>query len=609
MVKDSNVPINEERRSRVLEAMSKADSLADITREATVYRVIKYLIEDKVSLQKYLTDIARSFTNERRQISYRQIIMAIFHRNHPGALSSYDKEFLSIVTDVISKEREIQKRIFIAENHLQVNVQSDLWKMYSQRGDALQLDALDFSLIHCLSLRHELKYYLRYTYESTGKIVVACFYSQVMVLNALTEVNPQIKYFADVTEADVKSMLLFFENIYKKKNGNKLTQGTIASAAGRTKRVFDYLMGTMRHCEIKAPYPHINPFSNFFFHNTIEYSIPTLVIPEDVIKQINNHLDELAPLYQLLYDIFINTGLRLKEVFFLEDDCIEDSHYDGICQLKFTPYKVLAAKRKRKTGDYHRIMITQLLADKISSHINDKVRISSSNGSSYIFLSPHPWYPDSIMDARSFINSIRNIIKKYNIRDENGVLWHFTTKQFRKTVAVTLIENGATAEELAYWLGHMCSGTAAKYYAEVRKIKLAELNTRFFKEKFDIILSAEQLEKYTEAERRLLYIDFRLEQRRVELGYCLIKTAGGSCPNRNSLYNCVNCKNLCTGQKYLPYWNELLMQQKDIVERLIESYHVGGIEYYTDYAEYKQELRLLKGYESIVEAINEQEAF
>jgi hypothetical protein len=364
-------------------------------------------------------------------------------------------------------------------------------------------------------------------------------------------------------------------------------------------------MGDMRDCGIKAPRPYINPFSNFFFHNTVKYSIPTLVIPEDVIDRIDSHLDELPPLYKLLYDIFINTGLRLKEVFFLKDDCIEDSHYDGVCQLKFTPYKVLSARRKHGVDDCHRIMITQSLADRISGHISDTVKLNLTNGSSYIFLSPCPWYPDSIMDSRSFIYSIRGIIKKYDICDENGELWHLTSKQFRKTVAVTLIENGATTEELAYWLGHMCSGTAAKYYAEVRKKKLAELNTRFFKEKFDLILSSEQLEKYTEEERRLLYTDFRLEQRRVELGYCLIKTADRRCPNRNSLYNCVNCKNLCTGQKYLPYWNELLTQQKGIVERLVEAYRADGIDGYSYFAEYKQELHLLNGYESIVDAINE----
>lgn len=151
----------------------------------------------------------------------------------------------------------------------------------------------------------------------------------------------------------------------------------------------------------------------------------------------------------------------------------------------------------------------------------------------------------------------------------------------------------------------MCSATAATYYAEVREMKLAELNTRFFKEKFELLISGKQLKKYTEEERRLLYIDFRLEQRRVELGYCLTKAADGRCPNRNSLYNCVNCNNLCTGKKYLPYWNELLLQQKEVVERLVHAYHANDTEGYADFAEYKQEFHLLKGYESIVAAIKE----
>ena len=134
-------------------------------------------------------------------------------------------------------------------------------------------------------------------------------------------------------------------------------------------------------------------------------------------------------------------------------------------------------------------------------------------------------------------------------------------------------------------------------------MKLAKYNTEFFKEKFDLIISNEQLETYTVEERRLLYIDFRLEQRRVELGYCLNKAADGQCPNRNSLYNCVNCKNLCTGKKYLPYWEDLLTQQKEIVEMLTKTYHASGIEDYSDFAEYKQEIHLLKGYESLVDAI------
>jgi integrase len=603
MIKDYNVPLNAEQRHKIRYAMETNGSMAEITKEATAWRVVNYLMEDKPSLERYLTDMAGAVTKQRRQISRRLLIGVIFHAKRH--LSQLDYDFQVLFKEIIDREQDIQRRLFVAENHLQININSDIWIMYERYGDTLRQKSLDFTFVNCRSLHFELKCFHQYTFERTGKVNTVLFSGQCMALNALTEINPRIRYFADITDADAKALLLFLENTYRKRNGDQLSQDYIAKAMKGVRRVVSYLMSDWRDSGIEAPRPFANPFAAFSFKNLHEYYRTTPVIPEDVIEQINKHSDEMPHIHKLLYDIFTNTGLRLKEVFFLEVDCIEDSRYEGINQLRFKPYKVLASRRRHGVGDCHRIMIPKTLADRITRHINETMPLREDSGSSYIFLSHKPGSSKALMTSRPFYNSVRSIVTKYDIRDENGELWHLTSKQFRKTVAVTLIENGATTEELAYWLGHMCSATAAKYYADVRKMKLAELNTRFFEEKFDLILSWEQLERYTEEERKLLYVDFRLEQRRVELGYCLVKTVDGQCSNRSSLYNCVNCKNLCTGKKYLPYWNGLLSQQEEIVERLIHAYHANGIGDYTDFAEYKQELRLLKGYESIVNAIME----
>lgn len=604
MDKNRYIPLAAEQRHRIKAAMESSISLAEIAQETNVSKIIEYMLEDRPLLERYLISMAATLSQQRQQISCRLLILAVFHCEK-SKLSLYNKNFLALLTITIDREREIQKRVFIAQNHLQADIRSDVWKIYEKYGDILRLKTINFLSIRCHSLRHEMKYYLRYMFECAGKVNVPLFACQYMALNALVEVNPRIKFFADITEADAKSLLLFLENTHTQKSETPLSQYYIAKAMNSVKRVIAYLMGSMRDSEIRAPRPHMNPFDSFTFRNLREYNTSTSAISEDVIEQINNYSEELPPLHKLLYDIFAGTGLRLKEVFFLEADCIEPSRYAGICQLKFKPHKVLAARRRHGAGDYHRIMIPQALADKISSYIDDTSPIRESCGSSYIFLSQRPGYSTAVMDSLPFIKSVRGIIEKYDIRDEDGELWHFTSRQFRKTIAVTLIENGATTAELAYWLGHMCSDTAAKYYAEVRKMKLAGLNTKFYREKFDLILSGEQLETYTEEERRLLYVDFRLEKRRVELGFCLIKAADGPCPNRSSLYNCVNCKNLCTGKKYLSYWDELLTQQKAVFEKLIACYHANSIKNYTDFAEYKQELCLLNGYENIVSAIKE----
>ena len=100
---------------------------------------------------------------------------------------------------------------------------------------------------------------------------------------------------------------------------------------------------------------------------------------------------------------------------------------------------------------------------------------------------------------------------------------------------------------------------------------------------------------------------FRLEQRRVEFGYCMKKLADGGCNIRSSMNNCINCKMLCTSKKYLPYWKELLKEQQIIVDGLISIYNKNKVTDYENFKEYRKELRILNGYEDIVNKIEESE--
>jgi len=77
----------------------------------------------------------------------------------------------------------------------------------------------------------------------------------------------------------------------------------------------------------------------------------------------------------------------------------------------------------------------------------------------------------------------------------------------------------------------------------------------------------------------------------------------GGCTKRNSIYNCVNCTNLCTGAKYLPYWQEMLTKQRELLDKLLITYAGEGISNYRDFKEYKQSAFLLRCYENIVKSI------
>jgi hypothetical protein len=65
----------------------------------------------------------------------------------------------------------------------------------------------------------------------------------------------------------------------------------------------------------------------------------------------------------------------------------------------------------------------------------------------------------------------------------------------------------------------------------------------------------------------------------------------------------VNCKNLCTGRKYLTYWEKLLSEQSGVVSALINTYASIDVGDYIEFKEYKQAVFLQDCYKNMVIAI------
>jgi hypothetical protein len=297
--------------------------------------------------------------------------------------------------------------------------------------------------------------------------------------------------------------------------------------------------------------------------------------------------------------------MRLGEALYLEADCVEPSMYDNLLQLRYTPHKVVEARRKAGLEDCHRVLIPLWLAEEIRAYAGQSEDLRQKTGLPYLFLSRKRGKEGSVISPLYFGNAVNGLLKKYNICSDGEEAWHFTSRQCRKTRAVTLIENGATTAELSYWLGHLSSETSRKFYAEVRKMKLAELNTEFFRKRFELNILPEQLTRFSADERKLLYIDFRLGRRRVEFGFCLLSSSSGGCDRRSNLHGCVNCRHLCTGRQYLPYWQELLNDHERYLSELERSYEATGVANYSDFREYRQAKMLSDGYMSVVTSILE----
>ena len=584
----------------VRDSIAQDESLRQITKRigfAKLYRIAETMQEE---VEKYFRRIAARYTKRREIITMHKIQLFLFGR--VLEYGEYDM-FWDLLQKIVDAEYNKQCKLFVKENLLQFDMSKDEWVVYRRKGDALVYKRFDFSTIMRPFIKQEIKQYIKHLHLPIISFGDSSLTLIAKAVNIIAENNPSIQCMADIEDVDVQ---MLYETLERENTANNGKSPIHTMDVFSHMKVFVRFLMSGNSKKAGLPVPKHNLFEKYSFVNSKEYTKNTAIIPDVVMDELVKHSTELSEAFELIFNIYSNTGLRTKEVMLLEEDCIRASRYVDTVQLRYKTYKTLKVYKRTGISEYRELPIPKELGDRIQDYIVRTEEYRQESGLPYIFLKKRG-HKILLENASYFSDKVNRLIEKYTICGEDGCLWHFTTRQFRKTIAVTLIENGASVDEVGYWLGHLGRSNTMKYYAEVRKAKLAEMNSKFFKDKFDLIISQEQLTQYSEEERKLLYVDFCMEYRRVELGYCLQKIADGGCNKRNSLYNCVNCTNLCTGKKYLSYWKELLEQQNLTVQKLLDSYEKQNITDYTEYKEYKQETFLQQCYLSIVNAIENAE--
>lgn len=328
----------------------------------------------------------------------------------------------------------------------------------------------------------------------------------------------------------------------------------------------------------------------------------TEIIPEEVIDALIEHKDELGE-YELLFDIFINTGIRLKQVLDLTKNCLEYSEKAKSYMLTFRESKNRNYAKKVSRDPFRQLLIPDELAERIQQKIEstEEIREKFSKDNIFIKFDKGRNVP-TLLNARGINKKFNDIIQKYNIVDANGELWKFKTRQIRKTVVANMIENGATKTEVAYVLGHFNMRTLENYYEDVRQKRVDDMNNDFFKNKFKINIGEDNLKQFTEEERKVLYIEFLSNYRRTELGYCSKHYSEGVCGKFVGGAKCSKCNKLCTGKEFESKWRELLDSTKKEIELLEKFYEVKNIpeDIYVDFREYQIQINNLQIYEDIL---------
>lgn len=598
------------------ERVKKVATVKDLilTKQYTFALIIQTL-EQKFSIAEikdyFERFITKEFTNNRIKVTNNQFYKELF-----GKTAGYFKEspyfkqnYSNFITTIVDEQLGIQKEVFIKSNYQSMILAKDRWTLYFLKGPALNKREFDFSKINSPTLRKEVKMYFKHILQyginfrnDKGFALV------VTASNLLTYSFPEIRHFKDIKESHGRYLLTVLQNgDIKTEHGKNYAIESMRKMIQNCSLIIDYLIEQDNY-----PFkPYLNELENIVFHNTSKMNKNTEIIPEEVVMQLDKYFHELNDSQRLIYEILAVTGLRIKEVTFLTESCLKPSKTStDFTLLSYTPHKTLNNRKQKGNDTKLEVAISLELANKINEQIQRTAPIRILTNMPYIFygnITKKQSERFSMIQESGFVNAVNRLIEKHQICNAEGVLWRYTSRQSRKTLAVTLIEQGASSNEIAMQFGHSNIRTTEQYYAEVRKKRLAEMNSEFFKKRFEVFVGEDNLNAYSEEERRKLYVDFSLNSRDVEFGKCSKHISEGPCGVRTGSMSCATCPKLCTGMKYIDKWNELLTSQQNIINELLRIYDEEGIESteYKGFIEYQREIHLMKTYENAVNAIKQ----
>lgn len=438
----------------------------------------------------------------------------------------------------------------------------------------------------------ELRFFIRRNFN--GKPSFKSKVTRVHSLLCYAETFPEVKCSADINKWHICDFAFHLEE----DAGYK--PSVIQDYIGDFRYYFNTLMARKNY-----PYrPTYNPTTNIVIFNSRDHESNTLPIPDDVIVFLDNHIDELHDKkFSLIYKCLMELGWRYSDVLNLTTDSFTFIDDSGYVKVRVPVQKTRVQLFKKGIEPFYEDLITKPLYEELDLYIKETQYLRDTYHTDRVFFiitNGNVVLPSS----RHCTDLINQLLKKYNISSIDDRFVTFGTRQPRKTVATTLVSNGASLTAVQKKLKHTSSATTAAYYAEVQQYRLSELNEEFFNKKFGLLLDKDKLKLFSEEERKILYADFCLNKREVECGVCTKHPSEGRCFELGQL-RCSSCPKLCTGEKYLPKWQQMLNDSKMNLDEYVRVYKEQGISEseYTSFIEYKQELQIFNECNAIIEAI------
>ncbi len=280
-------------------------------------------------------------------------------------------------------------------------------------------------------------------------------------------------------------------------------------------------------------------------------------IPQEVLTQLNQHIEDLPTYIRRLVLVLQGTGRRVSEVCLLPfNPLLQDASGDWF--LKHRQFKM----NKEDT-----IPITRDIAAIIQEQ-QQAVREDYGEDCQLLFPNPpeacirsgkrrigKPIYAQNVNDA------LNRLAKTHNIRDSSGQIWPFQSHQFRHTVGTSMINNGVPIHIVKRYLGHETFDMTMRY-AHIHDKTLKEEFINFQGKIVDIAGQVTKLEDTPANSNDLQWMKKNIGFQALSNGTCTLPVIQ-SCPHANA---CLTCTHFRTTTVYLSQHQEQLSHTQEMIQ-------------------------------------------
>ncbi|MEG4070838.1 tyrosine-type recombinase/integrase [Microcoleus sp. Pol11C2] len=280
-------------------------------------------------------------------------------------------------------------------------------------------------------------------------------------------------------------------------------------------------------------------------------------IPEDVLAQLNQHLDKLPPHIMRMNIVLQECGMRISELCCLKFNCLsQDVHGDWF--LQYYQYKM-----KKE----HTIPISREIVATIQEQ-QKFAREERGQDFPYLFFSLGSPNKNRPIQQDHFTDALNKLAYEQEIRDNAGQLWRFQSHQFRHTVGTRMINMGVPQHIIQRYLGHESPEMTVRY-AHIHDQTLKEEFAKFKNKIVDVTGKVIATEDSITQNTDLQWFKKNILAQALPNGSCALPMVAGHCPHANA---CLTCTHFRTTGEFLAEHKK----QVEHTQKIIETAKVNG---------------------------------